>query len=55
MTSELQIKYLPVMENPELDNVIAQLGLQKEDYLFLTIRTVYLYHIKSGEKNSGIP
>lgn len=38
-------------ENLELEKTIAKLGLSKEDYLFLTIKTVYLYHMKAGEKN----
>ena len=38
------------MKNPELENIIRKLGLKKDDYLFLTIKTVYLYHMKSGEK-----
>lgn len=38
------------MKNPELENKIRKLGLKKDDYLFLTIKTVYLYHMISGEK-----
>lgn len=38
-------------ENLELEKTINKLGLTKDDYLFLTIKTVYLYHMKSGEKN----
>ena len=38
------------MKNPELENIIRKLGLKKDDYMFLTIKTVYLYHMKSGEK-----
>ena len=40
------------MANPtELQSVLSELGISKEDYLFLTIKTVYLYQMKSGEKN----
>ena len=37
-------------ENNQLQQLIDKLGLTKDDYLFLTIKTVYLYHMKSGEK-----
>ncbi|PPZ92792.1 hypothetical protein C3729_01940 [Cloacibacterium normanense] len=37
-------------ENYQLQHLIDKLGLTKDDYLFLTIKTVYLYHMKSGEK-----
>lgn len=40
-----------MIENLELEKTISKLGLTKDDYLFLTIKTVYLYHMKSGEKN----
>ncbi|WHF51307.1 hypothetical protein QGN23_12835 [Chryseobacterium gotjawalense] len=40
-----------MIENLELEQTINKLGFAKEDYLFLTIKTVYLYHMKSGEKN----
>ena len=38
-------------DNPQLQKAIDNLGLKKEDYVFLTIKTVYLYKMKSGEKN----
>lgn len=38
-------------ENSELQKIIDNLGLSKNEYLFLTIKTVYLYHMKSGIKN----
>ncbi|MBV2223695.1 MAG: hypothetical protein KUL74_02435 [Cloacibacterium sp.] len=40
-----------MIENLALQKVIEKLGLTKDDYMFLTIKTVYLYHMKSGEKN----
>jgi len=40
-----------MIENSELQKTIDNLGLSKNDYLFLTIKTVYLYHMKSGIKN----
>ena len=40
-----------MIKNLELEKTISNLGLTKDDYLFLTIKTVYLYHMKSGEKN----
>ena len=40
-----------MIENSELQKTIDNLGLSKNDYLFLTIKTVYLYHMKSGDKN----
>ena len=40
-----------MIENSELQKIIDNLGLSKNVYLFLTIKTVYLYHMKSGVKN----
>ena len=40
-----------MIENSKLQNTLDNLGLSKNDYLFLTIKTVYLYHMKSGIKN----
>lgn len=40
-----------MIENSVLQKIINNLGLSKNDYLFLTIKTVYLYHMKSGVKN----
>jgi hypothetical protein len=40
-----------MIENSELQKIIDNLGFSKNDYLFLTIKTVYLYLMKSGVKN----
>ena len=36
---------------PELQEKITQLGLQKENILYLTIQNVYLHDIRRGQKN----
>ena len=36
---------------PELQEKITQLGLQKENILYLTIKNVYLHDIRTGQKN----
>ena len=36
---------------PELQEKITQLGLQKENILYLTIQNVYLHDIRTGQKN----
>lgn len=40
-----------MITNSDLDKLLTSLKLTKEDYVFLTIKTVYLYEMKSGEKN----
>lgn len=39
-----------MIENTQLQKLIDELDLTNDDYLFLTIKTVYLYHMISGQK-----
>ena len=37
--------------SPELQNKINELGLKKENILYLTIKNEYLHEMRSGQKN----